>query len=147
MPKPLPTTNKRNDGYVGVLFFTALIMGGGVLMMYLENDEYQFEHEVKAAAPQKVSSLLKMKAPSPETPAAPPADAPQSRRLPVLPPVIIPPAAPVAAIPAAPPSVPVEVTPMPRAVDASAPRENPEAKPVEAGPPVLQPGFTLPRRR
>jgi hypothetical protein len=155
MPKPLPTTNKRNDGYVGLLFFTALLMSVGILLMYIENDgDYDFNNQVKAAAPQKVSTLLKTKAAPPAdggavTPPAPapvpapaPAPAPPEARA-VPAPVVVPPAQPVVAKA---PIVPVETAPMATTVDANTPLVKPEAKPpVEPEPPVIRPGFTLPR--
>jgi len=139
MPKPLPTTNIRNDGYVGILLFTVLLMGVGILMLYVENEEYQFEDQPKTATPQKVSSLLKLKSIAPaEAPVAPEPKPPEARRLPLAAPVLMV-SAPVSALVLAP-----EPT-APKSAEASAPLVKADATPVEPEAPVLRPGFTLPR--
>ena len=139
MPKTLPTTNKRNDGYVGILLFTVLLMGVSVLLMYFENEEYQFEDQPKGATPQKVSSLLKMKSAAPaEAPVAPEPPPPEARRLTPVPPVM--------AVSAPAPVLAAEPVALNR-FDASAAPVIAERTPVEPEAPVLRPGFTLPRPR
>ena len=77
MAKPLPTHNKRNDGYVGILFFSLLCAAGGCALLYTQYDDYATRTAAgKMTAPPKVQTLLKAKASAPADAPPPAAPAP-----------------------------------------------------------------------